>query len=689
MTSRAVEPVPAVALGRFVQRVRRRIGRDPHLLLSVALVAPVVGVQLAVGLDAWWLVGGLSVGFLALQAAFPTEARRAPRSFVALARLGLAVLYVAIVSHLGHGEAGALPLAALYIPIVAMAAALGPREAVVIGLAALSIYVTPFLVGFDTSAFGRERAIALAASGTLIAIGSRRTIASLERTMARMRQAMAADRRRARQLAGVEAVGRLLAHAGPTAAALDEVMDVLAGRFGYRFVSIYLGDETRMRLGAQRGYEERILEFTPDVGVVGRVMRTRQAALVPDVTADPDYAAARAEVQSLVSVPLVTGDVLLGVVNVETAPPDRLDASDLAAVGLVADRLTSALALARERDELARRVALFERLSEFAKSLTSTLELETVIRAVTTEVTSVVPCDYVTLTIRQADGAYRIAAAPGGESRFVGAEIRPGEGVSGRAIEEGRMVVVDAFRRAELPHAVRDAGVPEPLAAAALPLFRNDEVVGAIALGRHAPARPFDALEREVLPLVATQAALAIANAKLHDAAMEASIRDPLTGLYNRRHLDASLHRMSAGRARLAPTDRRPVALLLFDLDEFGRFNKEHGHAVGDDVLRTFARILLERLRASDLLARFGGEEFVVVLDGASRPDAVRLAEEVRERFGRTEIRGINGEALRATVSAGCGAAGPEDATLDGLLAAADVGLAMAKHAGRDRVVAA
>jgi diguanylate cyclase (GGDEF)-like protein len=678
-------------LARLVRRAARRVGRDPHLLLSVALVAPVVGVQVAIGLDAWWLIGGLSVGFLLLQAAFPSEAARGARSSpLAVARLGLCVLYVAIVSHLGHAEGGALPLAALYIPIVTMAAALGPREAVVIGLTALAIYLAPFLIGADTSAFGRERAFALAASGTVLAFGARRTVSSLERMLDRMRAAMAADRRRARQVAGVEAVGRLLARSGPTPAALDEVMELLVTRFGYRFVSIYLGDGERMRMGAQRGYDTPIHEFTPNVGVLGRVMRTGQPALVPDVGVDPDYAPARDEVQSLVSVPLISDGRLLGVVNVETAPPDRLDAADLAAVGLVADRLTSALALANERDQLSRRVALFERLSQFANALTSTLELEEVIRTVTTGVTSVVPGDFVTLTIRQPDGTYRIVAAPGGDPRFVGTEIRPGEGVSGRAIEEGRMVVVDAFARAHLPATLREArGVPDLLAAAALPLMRNDEVIGALALGRHDPRRRFDGLEREILPLVASQAALAIANAQLHDAATELSIRDPLTGLFNRRHLDASLARMSAARARLGARDRRPVALLLFDLDHFGKFNKLHGHAVGDEVLRVFARILRERVRSSDLLARYGGEEFVAVLEGATRRDAARLADEVLERFRGTTIVGVNGEPLTATVSAGCAAAGPDDAGLEPLLAAADVGLAMAKHSGRDRVVAA
>jgi diguanylate cyclase (GGDEF)-like protein len=106
-------------------------------------------------------------------------------------------------------------------------------------------------------------------------------------------------------------------------------------------------------------------------------------------------------------------------------------------------------------------------------------------------------------------------------------------------------------------------------------------------------------------------------------------------------------------------------------------------------VLRVFGRILAARGRSSDLLARYGGEEFVVMLDGATRDEAVVFADEVRRSLGVAVIEGPNGEPLGATVSAGCAGLDREAASLDALVGIADVGLAMAKHAGRNRVVAA
>jgi two-component system cell cycle response regulator len=162
-----------------------------------------------------------------------------------------------------------------------------------------------------------------------------------------------------------------------------------------------------------------------------------------------------------------------------------------------------------------------------------------------------------------------------------------------------------------------------------------------------------------------------------------------LTGLYNRRHFDAALDRLLASWRRAEPAQRRPVSAIVFDLDKFGDFNKRYGHQVGDEVLRTFAEILNARFREADLLARLGGEEFVVVLDGARRDDARRVAEEVRIALAKRNLQSESGGSLEMRVSAGCAEIDEAEPTREQLLRTADVALFMAKRAGRDRVVAA
>ncbi len=165
----------------------------------------------------------------------------------------------------------------------------------------------------------------------------------------------------------------------------------------------------------------------------------------------------------------------------------------------------------------------------------------------------------------------------------------------------------------------------------------------------------------------------------------EESVRDPLTGLHNRRFLDGAL----AAALREAQDTGRPVALLVIDVDHFKRVNDTHGHPVGDAVLVAVAGALRACARSGDVVARFGGEEFVLVLPGVPAPAARERAEDVRRRCAALEVpvAAAPAEAVRPTVSVGVAvhdAAAAGDAAA--LLAAADRALYAAKAAGRDRV---
>jgi len=676
------------ALVSRLPRILRRAKADAHVLLAVALASTSLAAEVFANAATVGGVAILAAGYLGIQVVLGwltvRHRLRVPPTF----RLGLPLVFVTLIGLL-EGGIDVRPIGTLYIPVVAMAAAIGGRETLVIGTAALGLFFLPRVIDPVASEVVVERTLVMAGTAICLAIGARRTVASLERARDRARTAMAEDRRRGRQLLGVEAVGRLLARSGATREAMEEIMKVLHVRFGYDYPSIYLRDGEVMRLGAQRGYADPIHEIPSGTGVVGRVVRTGDVAFIPDVRLDPDYVSASSEILSEISVPVKIKDEVVGVLNVETTAARRLDDGDVASMVLVADRVASALELARERESLARRAALFERLTTVAARLSESLEPTAAYETIARAFGDVIPTDNVAvIAVDPADGEYRIAALTGAEGRYLGVRIMPGEGMSGRAIAERRVIVDADFERSKFPASVRGAQI-ERVAAAAVPLVYDDEVVGAVSLVRQDVTHRFDALELEVLPLLAAQAAVAIRNALLMTATREASVRDPLTGLYNRRHFDASVERLIHARRRLSAEERRPVSAILFDLDRFGALNKRHGHAVGDAVLRAFAGILRDRFRTSDIVARFGGEEFVVVLDGATRDEAVAAAEAVRTTLAALPIEGPGGVVVRATVSAGCALLADDATAAAGLLEVADVGLAMAKQAGRDQVVAA
>jgi diguanylate cyclase (GGDEF)-like protein len=467
-------------------------------------------------------------------------------------------------------------------------------------------------------------------------------------------------------------------------------MGVLEQTFGYHYPSVYVWDGTDLRLGAQRNYRFPIEVVNPDQGVIGRIVRTREPAFLPDARSDPAFLSADPAVVSEIGIPLESDGELLGILNVETSGEHRLDEDDFGILQIVGDRVAAALALGRERQKLTERAALLDRLTTFATALGSSLDPATMDDEVAIGASVVIPADSIVLVNRDdGSGRFLINAIAGGDPTIIGKELLPGEGVSGVAMTSRTVTVLDRLDRTAFPKAVSGVALPDSLAAMAAPMVIGDQVVGVVTWLRGDLSRPFTAQEQEVAGLLAGKVGLALANARLHQQTAKAAITDPLTGLRNRRHFDSTLEREDAIRQRIAAEKRPMRSAILFDLDLFGQVNKQHGHQIGDRVLRLFAETLAARARASDLVARFGGEEFAVILDNASRDDAIRIAEDVRTAFAKLKVDVAGGEPVRTTVSAGCASLEPWEVEGSVLLERADVALAMAKHGGRNQVVAA
>ena len=333
------------------------------------------------------------------------------------------------------------------------------------------------------------------------------------------------------------------------------------------------------------------------------------------------------------------------------------------------------------------RTRLFSALAEFAAAVNSVREPKRLLQALVDAVGAVVPSDTVVVTtLDRGDGQFRVRAVRGLDQGAVGAIIEPGTGTSGRAISERTIVSTESHSRAQYTASLRDYMRDESVHAVGVPLIHDDKVLGSIAVGRADTLMTFTQAEREVFALLGSHAALALANANLAAEVEALAIRDGLTGLYNRRHFDAALDLAIARFRRRAPAGN--LAAIMFDLDHFGDFNRDHGHLAGDAALRLFGEILRERSRAADVVARYGGEEFVAILEDCGLPEAARRAEEIRLELETRTLPGPDGMPLAVTVSAGCAVIDPADPTKEALIGAADARLFVAKRAGRNRVVA-
>ena len=169
------------------------------------------------------------------------------------------------------------------------------------------------------------------------------------------------------------------------------------------------------------------------------------------------------------------------------------------------------------------------------------------------------------------------------------------------------------------------------------------------------------------------------------DSSMEMAVTDALTGLHNRRYMAGQLQAL-VGRAAQGGAQ---VAVLVLDVDHFKSVNDGFGHDAGDEVLVEFAVRLATNVRAVDLPCRMGGEEFVVVMPGASLEDAGRVAERIRRDVASAPFRVMGGkEQITITISVGVAATVGDGDTPEGLLKRADEGVYEAKSAGRNKVIA-
>jgi diguanylate cyclase (GGDEF)-like protein len=213
-----------------------------------------------------------------------------------------------------------------------------------------------------------------------------------------------------------------------------------------------------------------------------------------------------------------------------------------------------------------------------------------------------------------------------------------------------------------------------------LPLKTETENFGTLVVS----GPGFSGQDVETATLLVGQAVVALENARLHAIVERQALVDGLTGLANRRQAEDALESELSRAQRFGG----PLAFVLADLDDFKRVNDRFGHPTGDIVLREFADVLRDSVRDIDVAARWGGEEFALLLPGTDAAGAAHVAERVRRTFAETTILSTEGAPIRITASFGV-AAYPLAASEEALVAAADGALYEAKRGGKDMVVTA
>jgi diguanylate cyclase (GGDEF)-like protein len=225
---------------------------------------------------------------------------------------------------------------------------------------------------------------------------------------------------------------------------------------------------------------------------------------------------------------------------------------------------------------------------------------------------------------------------------------------------------------------------PVPAISFCLPVQVQGEIIGVLNVRSQREGILNDG-KRQLGYNVVEQAGMALSNLKLRDALREQSIRDPLTGLYNRRYMEEAL------KQQMGRVTRRlhPIGMIMIDIDHFKRFNDTHGHAAGDALLRETGRFLQNHIRSEDIGCRYGGEEFLLILPDASLEVTQQRAELLQQAARGLQVQDADNSFGGITLSLGVALYPQHGRTIENVMRAADAALYRAKQQGRDQVVVA
>jgi diguanylate cyclase (GGDEF)-like protein len=427
-----------------------------------------------------------------------------------------------------------------------------------------------------------------------------------------------------------------------------------------------------------------LLRFAIGEGVTGWAAEHNKAVLVEDVRTDPRVIARLrpAYEQSILAVPISFEDHVYGVIALSADASCLFEPQDETTLTIFAGYAAQAIVntsqldqLDRQRRELEHQLASQRRLLEVNERLLSTRDPKGVLEMIADSLKVIVPYD--SLTIYRCDFEAGVRRAVVARDRF--AEVildyagPIGIGITGWVIEHAEGVLANDAHVD--PRSVQIPGTPfEPESMLVVPVRVAGDVVGTLNVGRMGGEEAhFNENEFELVQLFAGQASLALENAEVHGAVTVRAEHDALTGLRNHGSFQREL-----GQA-VASAEGAPFALLMLDLDSFKGFNDTCGHPAGDALLAGVGDAMRAATRSGDGLYRYGGDEFAVILPGATRIEAFEVVERIRR--GVAALPAPTGP--RVTISAGVACHPDDGRSKDELVAAADQSLYLAKPGSR------
>lgn len=413
-------------------------------------------------------------------------------------------------------------------------------------------------------------------------------------------------------------------------------------------------------------------------GLTGTAAKVKRPIYSADVRKDARYLFPVTGCVSELAIPLMVGDSVVGVLDCQSDKFECFDRETIDLLTLFSTQASMAFQNARLYTLEQKRAAQLRAINAVAKQATSVIELDELLHSVCGLVHTCFPCDHAVVALKEGD-ALVVRALSGLLVPWVevGCTLSHMPDSWKTALESGGIVTEN-----DLSILPRDQRLPENAQSRIIiPLISQGHPLGLVVLVS-VTKNFFARAEAQPLESVADIFAAAIQNAQYINRVKQLAFLDGLTGIFNRRYMETRITE-EIERSKRYETD---FSVVMVDVDRFKLLNDEFGHLLGDEVLRQVSSLLSERLRKSDVVCRYGGEEFVALLPQTTTDQAVLVAEKLRLAISEWNFPGVP---RPVTISAGVSTFPEHAATRDELLHAADSALYSAKQSGRNRVLVA
>src|SRR3984885_2748178 len=460
---------------------------------------------------------------------------------------------------------------------------------------------------------------------------------------------------------------------------LQRILGIARDYFHLRNVAIVLLDKqsqelyVRSQIGWDEGQDK--IRMSPGQGIMGAAALKKQPAYAPDVSLDPRYFCSAKSTRSELAIPLMVRDEVVGVLDCQSDRVNHFDSETIDLLTLFSTQASIALQNARLYSLEQQRARQLQAINSIAQQTTAVLDLEELLDRVCQLIQDAFRVSHVSLLLRE-DHDLVLRAHHGTLTPSI-----PEGGRFPASTEPWASILASSNTAMETDLCVAPAGTKffaESASRMCIPLISFGQTLGVLALDSAQPDAFRDG-DLQSLESVADICATAIQNAHYVERVKQLAYLDGLTGIFNRRFFEMRILE-EIERARRYGSG---MAVIMADIDQFKRLNDEFGHVLGDEVLRQVSSLFHQQVRKIDVVCRYGGEEFGILLAQVNPEQALSIAENIRKRVEGWQFPGVP---RTVTISAGAAAFPEHGTTRDGLVKAADSALYAAKQAGRNAV---